>query len=72
MESDVKARAPDHKAIAEMDDIQKEFGGRKPEYILMLFSKRLDFLTRALIILTAILAILTAIQIVLLFLNWVR
>ena len=56
----------DRKAIDEMDKIQREFGGRKPEYITMLFAKRLNCLTKVLTALTAILAILTSVHIYLL------
>jgi hypothetical protein len=56
----------DRKAIDEMDRIQHKYGGRKPEYITMLFAKRLDCLTKVLIALTAILAMLTIVHIYLL------
>jgi hypothetical protein len=62
----MKGKEPDRKAIAEMDDIQAKFGGRKPEYILMLFAKRLDCLTKVLIVLTTVLALLTVVNIIML------
>ena len=49
----------DRKAIDEIGKIQAKYGGYKPELITMLFAKRLDCLTKALIGLTAALAILT-------------
>ncbi len=54
------------KAIDEINKIQAKYGGYRPELITMLFAKRLDCLTKALISLTAIFAILTAINIYLL------
>ena len=57
---------PDRTAIDEMDKIQDKYGGRRPEYITMLFAKRLNCLTKVLIALTAILAILTVVHIYLL------
>jgi len=53
----------DRKAIADMDSIQQKYGGRAPEYITMLFAKRLNCLTKALIGLTITLAVLTVIHI---------
>jgi len=54
------------KLVKKCDKIQKEFGGRNPEYIMMYFSQRLDRLTIALITLTAILSVLTVVHIILL------
>ncbi len=59
----------DRKAIDEINRIQAKYGGYRPELIIMLFAKKLDCLTKALISLTAILAILTVINICLL-INW--
>jgi hypothetical protein len=53
----------DRKLIEKTDRIQAKYGGRKPEYILMVFADKLNCLTKALITLTAILAILTVINI---------
>ncbi len=53
----------DRKAIDEINRIQAKYGGYKPDLILMLFTKRLDCLTKTLIGLTTILAILTAVNI---------
>ena len=63
----IKRKAPDRKAIAEMDEIQQKYGGRKPEYIIMLFAERLSRLTKALIALSITLAALAGIQLYLLF-----
>ena len=54
------------KAIDKINKIQAKYGGYRPELITMLFAKKLDCLTKALIGLTAILAILTVINICLL------
>ena len=62
----MKEKEPDRKAITEMDKIQHQFGGRKPEYILMLFAKRLDWLNKVLIVLTTVLALLTMVNIIML------
>jgi hypothetical protein len=62
----MKRGEPDHRAIAEMDRIQDKYGGRLPEYITMLFAKRLNSLTKVLIALTTILALLTGVHIYLL------
>ncbi|MFC2003386.1 hypothetical protein ACFLV4_05525 [Chloroflexota bacterium] len=59
-------KEPDRKAIDEMDRIQRKYGGRRPEYITMLFAERLNCLTKALIALTAILAMLTVVHVYLL------
>lgn len=52
--------------LVEMDEVQSTYGGRKPEYIIMLFAKKLDCLTKILIVLTSILAALTVVHIILL------
>ena len=62
----MERKEPDRKAIDEMDEIQHKYGGRKPEYITMLFAKRLNCLTKVLIALSTILAILTGVHIYLL------
>jgi len=49
-----KRKKPDRKAIAEMDEIQNKYDGRAPEYITMLFAKRLNCLATTLAILTGI------------------
>lgn len=49
--------------VKEMDKIQAEYGGRKPEYINMYFAFRLKCLTTVLIWLTVVLTVLTATQI---------
>jgi uncharacterized coiled-coil DUF342 family protein len=54
------------KYVSRINNIQKQFGGYKPEYINMYFAAKLESLTRVLIVLTAVLTILTIIQIILL------
>jgi hypothetical protein len=49
-----------------MDKLQSAYGGRIPEYINMVFAKRLETLTIWLIVLTIILGILAVVQILLL------
>ena len=53
-------------AVCEMDNIEKKFGGRAPEYINMYFAAKLECLTRALIVLTVVLIALTSVYIFLL------
>lgn len=60
-------KAKMQKLVKKTDEIQEQFGGRNPEYIMMYFSYRLEKLTIALIALTAILGILTAVHIILIF-----
>jgi hypothetical protein len=63
MEAQVmKREESDHKAIAKMDKIQQKYGGRKPEYIVMLFADRLNCLTKVLLALSIILAVLAGLQ----------
>lgn len=62
----MKREEVDRKAIAKMDRIQDKYGGRAPEYIIMLFAHRLNCLTKVLIALTTILAVLTIVHIYLL------
>jgi len=54
---------PNHKAIDEMGEIQRKYGGGDPEYITMFLAKRLNCLTKALIAFTVILAALTCVHI---------
>ena len=54
------------KNVTKINNLQREFGGYRPDLINMYFAKRLESLTRVLIVLTAVLTILTIIQIVLL------
>ena len=54
------------KSVKEMDAIQKEFGGRKPELITMYYGYQLNSLTKTLVILTSILAGLIIANIILL------
>jgi len=54
------------KSVSKIENIQKGFGGLKPEYINMYFAAKLETSTRVLIVLTAVLTILTIIQIILL------
>ena len=52
--------------ISKASNIQKKFGGYRPELINMYFAAKLESLTRVLIVLTVVLAILTIVQIILL------
>jgi hypothetical protein len=54
------------KSVSKIENIQKGFGGLKPEYINMHFAAKLETLTRVLIVLTTVLTILTISQIILL------
>ena len=63
----MKRKEYDRKAIAKMDKIQQKYGGRKPEYIIMLFADSLNCLTKVLIALSIILATLAGFQLYLLF-----
>jgi hypothetical protein len=62
----MKREETDRKAIDEINRIQDKYGGYRPDLIMMLFAKRLNCLTKVLIILTIILALLTAVHIYLL------
>jgi hypothetical protein len=45
-----------------MDKLQSAYGGRLPEYVNMMLGKKLESLTKWLIVLTIILAVLAVIQ----------
>jgi len=51
------------KKIDEVNKIQEEFGGYRPDLILMYFARRLDCLTKGLVILSLALIILAGVQI---------
>ena len=54
------------KNVTKINNLQREFGGYRPDLINMYFAAKLEALTRVLIVLTAVLTILTIIQIILL------
>jgi len=54
-----KKQEKTQKLLKEMDAMQAQYGGRKPEYITMYFSIKLACWTKVLAALTFILAILT-------------
>lgn len=54
------------KNISKINNIEKKFGGYRPDLINMYFAAKLESLTRLLIGLTVVLAILTSVQIILL------
>lgn len=54
------------KNISKINNIEKEFGGYRPDLINMYFAAKLESLTRALIVLTVVLTILTSVYIFLL------
>jgi len=62
-----KCQAESQNNVKEIGQLQRRFGGFKPEYISMYFAKRLENLTKALIGLTIVLGIIALIQIILLF-----
>jgi len=51
------------KKIDELNKIQEEFGGYRPDLILMYFAKRLDCLTKALIAVSILLGVLAIVQV---------
>ena len=60
------SKRANQKKINEINKIQSKFGGYRPDLILMYFAKKLDCLTKALVVLTFILIVLTVFNIVLL------
>jgi hypothetical protein len=61
-----KQRDTIQKNVSKINNIQKEFGGYRPDVINMYFATKLESLTRVLIVLTAVLTISTIIRIILL------
>jgi len=61
-----RCQAKVQKNLKEMDKLQVDNGGRLPEYVNMMLAKRLETLTKCLIVLTFILGLLAIAQIILL------
>jgi hypothetical protein len=54
------------KNVSKIAELQKKFGGYRPDLINMYFAAKLECLTLVLIVLTSVLAVLTIVQIILL------
>ena len=61
-----KCTAKVQENVKKMDKLQSAYGERLPEYVNMMLGKKLESLTKWLIVLTIILAVLAVVQILLL------
>ena len=62
----MKEKKADRKKINKINEMQRKFGGYKPDLIVMYYASRLDCLTKTLIVLSVILIVLSIFNIVLL------